>query len=286
MRSKLGRVFSPNRVETEEEPIVLGKSDPKEELPLFVFEKLEREDDEQPEKDEDEETSEKEENDSIKKTESIQLAADELVSNNTREICDKMIAQAASEASRLIEEGHARAQAEYAAALRDAASAIEAEREKACQIGRAEAAAGCRDEIIECVTKIEELICRLESDHAAFITGYENDLKWLALEISRQILSDTIESDNKKLCSLVMAAVRSAKGARWMKVELSDKMAGILSTLQAAVEAEMPAGSVEFKLVSAPNDHCIVETPEKVFDASFSQQIENLKVYFANEQGV
>lgn len=283
MRSKLGRVFSPSSIETDDEPVILGKSDPEESL----LSSSEEEDEEQEEnQDVWQKLIKQEESDSLKKNNSVPLAADELVTANTREICDKMIAQATSEASRLIEEGHARAQAEYTAALRNAAQAIEEERETARKVGRAEAAAGCRDEIIECVTKIEELICRLESDHAAFITGYENDIKWLALEIAQQILSDTIAADNSKLCSLVMSAVRSAKGARWMKVELSDSMANILSTLQAAVNAEMPEEKVEFQLVSAPSDHCVVETPEKVFDASFSQQIENLKIYFANEQGV
>lgn len=282
MRSKFGRVFSPDRIETEEEPIILGKSDPVEALSSPSDEEEEKPQDD---KDVWQKLLEQTESDSIKKN-NISLAADELVTANTREICDKMIAQAASEASRLIEEGHARAQAEYSAALRDAAQDIEKERETAQKTGRAEAAAACRDEIIECTAKVEELICRLESEHAAFITGYENDLKWLALEIAQKILDDTISADNSKLCSLVMSAVRSAKGARWMKVELSESMAGILSTLQAALNTEMPEEKVEFKLVSAPFDHCVVETPEKVFDASLSQQIENLKIYFTNEQGV
>lgn len=280
MRSKLGRVFSPASIETDDEPVMLGVSDIKEpELPDFdddsdLSDADSAEDSPQPDR---------EEKSSLKKSDLA--AAEELITANTRELCDKMIAQATSEAARLIEEGHARAQAEYSAALSAAKNDIAAEREKALTLGRADAAESCRREINDCVSRIEDLICRLESDHAAFITGYENDLKWLAIEIAQQILSDTIAADNQKLCSLVMAAVRTVKSARWLKVELSDQMAGILSTLQAAAEAEIP-GKTEFKLVSAPVDHCVVETPEKVFDASLSQQIENLKIYFANEQGV
>lgn len=279
MRSKLGRVFSPDSIETDDEPVILGVSDPKEpEMPDFD------DDSDFDDADSDKENgSDSEEKSSFKKSDLA--AAEELISLNTRELCDKMIAQATSEAARLIEEGHARAQAEYSAAISAAQNDIAAEQQKALTLGRNDAVKACRDEINGCVAKIEDLICRLESDHAAFITGYENDLKWLAIEIAQQILCDTIESDNQKLCSLVLGAVKSVKNARWLKVELSDQMAGVLSTLQQAVESEIP-GKAEFKLVSAPADHCVVETPEKVFDASLSQQIENLKIYFANEQGV
>lgn len=279
MRSKLGRVFSPDSIETDDEPVMLGVSDPKEpEMPDFD------DDSDFDDADSDKETdSVSEEKSSFKKSDLA--AAEELITLNTRELCDKMIAQATSEAARLIEEGHARAQAEYSAAISAAQNDIAAEQQKAFTLGRTDAAKACRDEINGCVAKIEDLICRLESDHAAFITGYENDLKWLAIEIAQQILCDTIESDNQKLCSLVLGAVKSVKNARWLKVELSDQMAGVLSTIQQAVESEIP-GKAEFKLVSAPADHCVVETPEKVFDASLSQQIENLKIYFANEQGV
>ncbi len=279
MRSKLGRVFSPDSIETDDEPVMLGVSDPKEpEMPDFD------DDSDFDDADSDKETdSVSEEKSSFKKSDLA--AAEELITLNTRELCDKMIAQATSEAARLIEEGHARAQAEYSAAISAAQNDIAAEQQKAFTLGRTDAAKACRDEINGCVAKIEDLICRLESDHAAFITGYENDLKWLAIEIAQQILCDTIESDNQKLCSLVLGAVKSVKNARWLKVELSDQMAGVLSTIQQAVESEIP-GKAEFKLVSAPTDHCVVETPEKVFDVSLSQQIENLKIYFANEQGV
>lgn len=285
MRSGFARVFSYQRVETDDEPVVLGKSDPKEEPVRSDFDYIEGNDEVENEAEDEAVETDNGEADSIKNNESIIIAANELISSNTREICDNLIAQATAEAARIIDEAHEKAQEEYNIALQNAADSIKKEREQAQKLGRAEAAEQYRDEVIDCITKVEELICRLESDHAAFITGYENDLKWLAIEIAQQILADTIERDNQKLCSLVMAAVRSAKSARWMKVELSDKMADILSTLQNAVETEMP-GKVQFELVSAPPEHCVVETPEKVFDASFTQQIENLKIYFANEQGV
>lgn len=205
---------------------------------------------------------------------------------HVNELCDRMIEQAAAEAARIIEEGHARVQEEYNAAMKDAAAQIEADREAAKSEGKAQAAAECRQQIADCINDIQDAVSRIEGDLAAFITGYESDLKWLALEIAQQILSDTIQADQTRLVPLVLSAVRSAKGAKWMKVELSESMAELLTTLQNAIEADSPAEKVEFKLVAGDSGHCVVETPEKAFDASISQQIENLKIYFANEQGV
>lgn len=205
---------------------------------------------------------------------------------HVNELCDRMIEQAAAEAARIIEEGHARVQEEYTAAMKDAAAHIEADREAARSEGKAQAAAECRQQIADCINGVQDAVSRIEGDLASFITGYESDLKWLALQIAQQILSDTIQADQTRLVPLVLSAVRSAKGAKWMKVELAESMAGLLTTLQNAIEADPPAEKVEFKLVAGDADHCVVETPEKAFDASISQQIENLKIYFANEQGV
>lgn len=202
-----------------------------------------------------------------------------------KELSAQIIAQATTEASRLIEEGHAKAQEEYQNAMRRAQEQISAD----CKAGRAQGYAEALKEhsaaIKKCVQEVEAAICRIESAQAAFITGYESDLKWTALEIAQKILADTIKADETRLIPLVIAALRSVKSSPWMTVELSENAAGVLSELQEQLKAETFAGKVDFKLIPAPADTCVIETTDKFFDASISQQIENLKAYFSAEQG-
>ena len=196
----------------------------------------------------------------------------------------QIIAQATSEAARLIQEGHARAQAEYNDILARAAGQIERDRQTACEEGRQRAFSQTLQDITGCVRDIEQTLTRLESMQAVFITGYEQDLKWMALEIAQKVLMDTIAADDTRLLPLVMAAVNSAANAPWMTVEISEHMTGLLTQLQQRLK-DFPDGRVSLRLVDAPSDTCIVETPDTFFDASITQQIENLKGYFAAEQG-
>lgn len=196
----------------------------------------------------------------------------------------QIIAQATSEAARLIQEGHTKAQAEYNDALARAAEQIERDRQSACEEGRQRAFTQTLQDITNCVRDIEQTLTRLESMQAVFITGYEQDLKWMALEIAQKVLMDTVADDDTRLLPLVMAAVNSAANAPWMTVEISERMTGLLTQLQQRLK-DFPDGRVSLRLVDAPSDTCIVETPDTFFDASITQQIENLKGYFAAEQG-
>ncbi len=198
---------------------------------------------------------------------------------------DQMIAQATSEAARLLQEAHIKAQAEYHETLTRAAEQIERDRQTAREEGRQQAFAQTTQDIIGCIRGIEQTLARLESTQAGFITGYEQDLKWMALEIAQKILMDTISADDTRLVPLVMAAIQSAGNAPWMTVEISEHMTGLLTQLQHKISSFSDAGRINLRLVDAPPDTCIVETPDRVFDASITQQLENLKGYFAAEQG-
>lgn len=201
-----------------------------------------------------------------------------------QELRDQIIAQATAESARLIEEGCARAQAEYEAALSRAAQEIENTRQEAYALGRKEAFEQHSKAITDCVANLEASVARLEGMQAGFITGYESDLKWMALEIAQKILMDTIVADETRLIPLVMHAVNSAKNAPWISVEISENMTRLLTHLQHALESQPFVGKVNLKLVSAPADTCMVETPDSCFDASIIRQIENLKGYFAAER--
>lgn len=201
------------------------------------------------------------------------------------QVRDQIIAQATAESTRLIEEGHAKAHAEYQAAIVRASEQIERDRQAACAQGHQQALAQTTQDITNCIHNIEQTLAQLESAQASFITGYEQDLKWTALEIAQKILVDTITADDTRLVPLVMAAVNSVSSAPWMSVEISEHMTGLLTQLQQKLQDSSISDRVSIRLIDAPLDTCIIETPDKFLDASITQQLENLKGYFAVEQG-
>lgn len=200
-----------------------------------------------------------------------------------REMGRMIIEQATAEASRIIEDGHLRAQTEYSLVMERAHIQAADDRETARRQGHAEALRIHSENITNCIKNIEDAICRIESAQAAFITGYENDLKWMAVEIAEKILSDTIDADQTRLLPLVMTAVHSAKTAQWLSVEISDQMLDLLSGIQAELKQAELDDTVAVKLSPAAPDSCIIETPDRFIDASVTRQIENLKDYFASE---
>ena len=283
-------IYRPDHITEDETVVILDEDDiiPKKEEkevpevfvldgddPSLKFDKAEFEEFDEQDEDEELEETEPRAKKSKKPT--------ELDLEQFREMGRMIIEQATAEASRIIEEGHQRAQAEYVAVMQQAQTRIEDDRETARRQGRAEALKSHSQQIENCIKDIGDAICRLESTQAAFITGYENDLKWLAVEIAQKILGDTIRADQTSLSSLVMKAVISAKKEGKLSVEISDKMLDLLSVLQQKLKEAGLEDSVSVKLSSIPEDSCIVETPDRFIDASIPRQIENLKQYFQSE---
>lgn len=198
---------------------------------------------------------------------------------------DQIIAQATSEAARVIQEAHAHAQAEYQSAVNRAAKDIESARQEAMLQGRKEALEAHSAAITDCISALENSISRMEGAQAGFIDGYEKDLKWLALEIAQKVLMDSVADDETRLIPLVMTAINSVKTAPWISVEVSEKMTRLLTQLQKELQALPFSSNISLKLVSGAQDTCLVETPDRCIDASISKQIENLKGYFTAEQG-
>lgn len=196
---------------------------------------------------------------------------------------DEIVQNAAAEAAKIVEKAHNEAMEMYRTAMEKAMVQIEKDREDAIKTGRAAAFEEHSDEISACISSIVEAICRMEAHQAKLISGFESDLKWLALEIVQKILKQKVEENPACLAPMVEAAVKSCKNAPWITVEISDSVPKLLTELQNMMARDGFGDRVTVKNAKAPADTCIIETPDKFFDASISQQLENLKGYFLSE---
>lgn len=154
--------------------------------------------------------------------------------------------------------------------------------EEAFQQGMVDGARQQADQILQCIKAIEDGISHLEGEQAGFVAEYEYNLKWLAWEIASKVLGHKIEQDETEMLSLVKAAVSSVKNADWIAVEVSDKMTTLIDRLNEELK-RVGEGSIEVRGVSAPNDTCVIDTPSGMIDASVYSQLENLRIYFAQE---
>lgn len=154
--------------------------------------------------------------------------------------------------------------------------------EEAYQKGMVEGARDQAAALKGCMEQLVEGVAHLEGEQAGFMAEYEYNLKWLAWEIASKVLGRKLEEDETELCSLVKMAVASVKNAAWITVEVSDKMSGLIEQLTKEFR-RLGDDRVEVRGISAPDDTCIIDTPDGLIDASVYSQLENLRIYFANE---
>ncbi|MEF9852368.1 MAG: FliH/SctL family protein [Hydrogenoanaerobacterium sp.] len=138
-----------------------------------------------------------------------------------------------------------------------------------------------KTEIDDAINGIELAISKMEGEQAGFIAEYEENLRWLALEIAARILNKRIENDDTEMEALVKAAVNSVKNAEWIRVEIAETMTGLIDKVTQVLK-QSDNTKVKVMGVTEPVGTCIVDTPEGRTDASVYTQLANLKEYFKN----
>lgn len=208
-----------------------------------------------------------------------------------RKQAHQLLEEAQEQARNIIREASARAQQERDDLLAQTNEQCEQLRQQAfAQSSELGLKQGLREGIEQqietvrsAVESLEQTISRIEGEHAGFMAEHEQNLKWLALEIAGKILGARIEQDDTQMISLVKAAVSTVKKSKWITIELSNRMTSLIQTLEDQLKL---AGDdkIDVRPIEAPEGTCIIDTPDGVIDASISTQLENLRIYFREEQ--
>lgn len=210
----------------------------------------------------------------------LYLEEDTAVPFDSEEAAGMVIGKAAERARELMDNA-----ARDAAALRE--NILQQAQQEAMELetqayaeGLARGVQERRNEIDDCVHKLELAVGRIEGEQAGFMAEYEENLRWLAVEIASRVLNKRIADDETEMESLVKAAVATVKNAEWIRVEIAETMTGLIDKLTQTLK-QSDGAKIQLRGVTEPVGTCVVDTPDGRTDASVYTQLANLKEYFA-----
>lgn len=129
---------------------------------------------------------------------------------------------------------------------------------------------------------ISQSIEQLKNDENEYFEEYAKQLKYVVSEISEKIIHQKIQDDDMVMYGLVKNAIKSVRGASWIKAEISEKLSGYADSL----EKELSESGINAEITISENvadDTCILNTSEGYIVASVSTQIENLKDFIKKQ---
>lgn len=154
-------------------------------------------------------------------------------------------------------------------------------REQAKQEGYREAFGEMKARVEQCLTGVNELLDRLQSQQAEYFAQYERQLSLLAVDIAEKTLNKSVGEHEDEMKSLIAQAVSSIRNVDWISVEVSDRLPGLVRWLESELGAQNGARRCEVNARDLPPGACVIYTPEGVVDASVSVQLENLRNLFS-----
>ena len=128
-----------------------------------------------------------------------------------------------------------------------------------------------------------ELFSDAEMDYQKFLENYAQQMKYLCIDIAEKWLVSKIPQEQDLMESLVAEAVGQIKDAKWLKVELSDKMQDLAEKIQQNLDSSEFSGKAKVVLADKDVTHCVVHTDRGEIDASLTTQAENLRNAFLEQ---
>jgi len=127
--------------------------------------------------------------------------------------------------------------------------------------------------------RIKAIISRLDDDSERFYKQEKQNVIDLALNIAEKVVCQKMASDKDIFIKLYEKAVKDLTAQRWIKLSIS-KHEFEIATAHSDYLVELVSGAERVELVvldDAPAGTCIVETSEKIVDASVLTQFNVLK---------
>lgn len=194
----------------------------------------------------------------------------------------EMLQNAEEEAARLLSEARTQAEAERERILGEAMAEAESLRQEALAAGHREGYESCVAGARSTTEALEAAVARMEGEVAGFEAEYEEQLKWMAMEIATRVLNRKVAENDAILTSMVGRVVQGLKNEAWVRVEVAQEMTRLIGQLQDLFDDQE---QIEVSAIPADPGTILVETPSGVVDASLHTQLENLKQYFQKNVG-
>lgn len=135
-------------------------------------------------------------------------------------------------------------------------------------------------ELQRSIDSISEKINEMEKLHSDFLTEYEKKLKFFSIDIAEKFIQKKIDQDDLYLKELVTKTVSDCKNTNWMKVEISDALAGLVEVVKQELSKPEYHGVAEVAPIACAGDTCVVSTETGAVVATISVQADNLRLKF------
>ena len=135
------------------------------------------------------------------------------------------------------------------------------------------------DEISQTILQLEETLQEMKALQNERFDSFSDEIKWLSCDVASALVYKKIDEDDLFLRELVKAAVKEAKGAEWISVELSDKLGNLVAQLKK--DYENSDVKTEFGTVSDKDvGDVVVNGSDRKVVASVREQLSNIREYF------
>ena len=136
-----------------------------------------------------------------------------------------------------------------------------------------------KDEISEKLLWLEQTVAEMKALQNERFKEFSDQLKWLSCDVASALVYKKISEDDLYLKELVRAAIKEAKGAEWISVELSDKFTRLVDELKK--EYENSDTKTEFETVAnADEGDVVVNGSDRKVVASVREQLSNIREFF------
>ncbi|MGD9560557.1 MAG: FliH/SctL family protein, partial [Oscillospiraceae bacterium] len=190
----------------------------------------------------------------------------------------EIIQSAMAEASRLLENALREAEDTRGQMLDKVRQEGEEIRQAAAEQGRREGFTSVVGEMQQVADRLEQAVASFEGERAGFEAEYEEQLKWLAIEIASKVLAKRVSQDDTEMLEMVDKAVQSVRSEPWVRVEVAQEMVRLIDRL---TELYAEQANIEVSPIPAAPGTVHIEMPSGVVDASLRTQLANLRDYFA-----
>lgn len=131
------------------------------------------------------------------------------------------------------------------------------------------------EDIIE---QLKQLLQQLDETRENYLEDYRQELVNLTFKIAEKIIGEKLDRNDSTFISIFKNAVKDLTAQKWVKLSVSEQdyhfataNAELLKSLISGAE------SIDIDILEdAPKGTCIIETNEKILDASVNTQLESL----------
>lgn len=137
-----------------------------------------------------------------------------------------------------------------------------------------------KGELRDCISSVQNMMDELTRKHNEFIEQYTSELKYMAVDIAEKLMFEKIGEDDAILHRLVLQSVNSVKNAEWLRVELSERLVGLVDFMKKELEKPEYKGRAHVFPIAGTDDVCRVTTEDGTIVSTIGVQTNNLRKAF------